>query len=79
MAAAIVNQLQTTKNDEARTGLLVNLHKSLFSAPGLPLQANFFDVDFPLICSLQSDETPLVSIWLLQTLSEICRKNDICT
>ena len=78
MAAALVNQLQTTKNDEARSIILENLHSALFSAPGVPLQANFFDVEFPLLCSLQSDDSPIVSCWLLRCLDSLCRKSDIC-
>jgi hypothetical protein len=79
MTSAIIEQLKLSSDDAKRKELLQTLTKTLFLAPGQPLDPTFAQGDFLLLCGLQSEESPLVSTWLLHNLSDLCRRDDVCT
>lgn len=78
MASAIISQLKTLGDDEKRKLQLHSLGEILFTAPGQPSDPNFLQGDFLQFCSLQTDESPVTSVWLLRHLSDLCRKDDVC-
>lgn len=78
MASALIEQLKGASDDGKRAELLHNIELALFSGPGQPLDANFAQNEFVALCSLQSEDSPVVSIWLLHNLADLCRKEDVC-
>jgi len=78
MASTIISNLKAVSDDVKRKEQLKLLNEALFSAPGQPIDPNFLHGDFLQFCSLQSDESPVTSIWLLRNVAELCRKDDAC-
>ena len=78
MATEVIEQIKAASDDVKRVTILQDLDRCLFSAPGQPIDPAFAQSDFLLLCSLQSEDSPAISVWLLQTLADLCRRDDFC-
>jgi hypothetical protein len=76
MATEVIEQIKAASDDVKRVTILQDLDRCLFSAPGQPIDPAFAQSDFLLLCSLQSEDSPAISAWLLQTLADLCRRDD---